>query len=747
MKLNHALLSMVVAALIHAPLLHADNQEDSFMLDDISAQEEAQPINTKEIELGGAYSSADSTKFGEYSGLTKSQGFVVGNINIRHRDAYDSGSGHYWNFIGSDLGLDFRSLQIEYGQQSKFKVFAGYDQLVHNTHVGAQTPFLGVGTTQLTLPSDWVPGTTTSGMDLLNASLKNVDITTERKNYFAGLFLNLPKHWTLSMDMSHEDKDGLESIGATFGISGFNPLSAVLPKPIDQETNDFDIKLAFNGDQSQFQLRYRLSLFDNRIDSLNWQNPYQLRLPSNTGFLDDQGGISLAPDNQAHHIKLSGAYRLGRTTRLSGGFSYGLMFQDEKFRDYTVNPALNITTPLPRNSADARVETRHANLVFTTRPMKRMDVRASYIYDQRDNETPINEYAVLRNDSENQISSLTSKTIRINQPYGRQQHKFKADVGYRVLPKTKISMGYGYNRNDRQYSQVEVTDEHSGNFKISTSPFSSISSWVKYEYSVRNGSGYRDNQLFLDSHTEQFLETVPVSLRFENDPLLRQYNISDRVRNKATFSTTWLALDTVDVSFMGRYVEDDYDSVRVGLKQSTNISSTLDINYNPNEMLSLYGFFSYEYFKNIQRGFRRFSNTQALALRDPANNWKVKTSDDIYTVGTGIEWQVIKDKLEIGFDYTFSNAITETNTKAGSNLSNLLVPDLTTSLHSLRLRGDYQLQRNIRLRLSYRYELLDTNDFALDNVNESTIDDVLSLGNRSPNYNAHIIAVSVIYNF
>ena len=104
-------------------------------------------------------------------------------------------------------------------------------------------------------------------MDLLNASLKNVDITTERKNYFAGLFLNLPKHWTLSMDMSHEDKDGLESIGATFGISGFNPLSTVLPKPIDQETNDFDIKLAFNGDQSQFQLRYRLSLFDNRIDS------------------------------------------------------------------------------------------------------------------------------------------------------------------------------------------------------------------------------------------------------------------------------------------------------------------------------------------------------------------------------------------------------------------------------------------------------------------------------------------------
>ena len=159
MKLNHALLSMVVAALIHAPLLHADNQEDSFMLDDISAQEEALPINTKEIELGGAYSSGDSTKFGEYSGLTDPQGFVVGNINIRHRDAYDSGSGQYWNFIGSDLGLDFRSLQVEYGQQGKFKVFAGYDQLVHNTHEGAQTPFLGVGTTQLTLPSDWVSGT------------------------------------------------------------------------------------------------------------------------------------------------------------------------------------------------------------------------------------------------------------------------------------------------------------------------------------------------------------------------------------------------------------------------------------------------------------------------------------------------------------------------------------------------------------------------------------------------------------
>ena len=82
---------------------------------------------------------------------------------------------------------------------------------------------------------------------------------------------------------------------------------------------------------------------------------------------------------RAHHIKLSGAYRLGRTTRLSGGFSYGLMFQDEKFRDYAVNPALNITTPLPRNSADARVETLHANLVFT-HPANETDGCACQLY-------------------------------------------------------------------------------------------------------------------------------------------------------------------------------------------------------------------------------------------------------------------------------------------------------------------------------------------------------------------------------
>ncbi len=111
---------------------------------------------------------------------------------------------------------------------------------------------------------------------------------------------------------------------------------------------------------------------------------------------------------------------LASKTRLNGSFSYGLMRQDADYLGYTVNPLLSVDRSLPRQNADAEFETIHGNLVYTTVPIKNIDIRSSYTYHQRSNNTPIDEYFVLRNDSEYQITQLSSQTIRTNLAYGRK---------------------------------------------------------------------------------------------------------------------------------------------------------------------------------------------------------------------------------------------------------------------------------------------------------------------------------------
>lgn len=53
----------------------------------------------------------------------------------------------------------------------------------------------------------------------------------------------------------------------------------------------------------------------------------------------------------------------------------------------------------------------------------------------------------------------------------------------------------------------------------------------------------------------------------------------------------------------------------------------------------------------------------------------------------------------------------------------------------------------MRLRLSYRYESLLTENFARDGVHVDTMDRVISLGSSSPDYNAHVFGLSMLYNF
>ena len=74
-------------------------------------------------------------------------------------------------------------------------------------------------------------------------------------------------------------------------------------------------------------------------------------------------------------------------------------------------------------------------------------------------------------------------------------------------------------------------------------------------------------------------------------------------------------------------------------------------------------------------------------------------------------------------------------------------PDVETRIFRLQLNGDYKIKENMTARFRYMYENMETDDFSLDGVDVDTLSNIILLGNQSPQYDAHVFGLSLIYRY
>jgi len=683
---------------------------------------------SSEVEVGIGYNSEDSFKFGEYNGLEDDGLFAVGNVIARQRAPFDGESTQYWEVIGTDLGLDSRNVYLGYGQQGTFDLFFEYDQIPHNQIDDARTPFRGAGGDNLTLPPGFDRDNLPSLMDTLQSDLRDVEIETERKDLGGGITWHLDRNWSISGEYHHQFKEGTDTIAAIFGTNGGNPASAILPEPIDYETDEVDVALSYAGARAQLEVSYEGSWFTNNDDSLTWDNPFD-EPPSGSAWVGDtsRGQLGLPPDNQAHRISVAGGYSLTDTTKVTGLVSYARMMQDDEFLPYTINPGI-ATVGLPRQSLDGEINNILANFAITARPTSELDLSARYRFDDRDNDTPRDAYFTVGGDAGNQETDP-----RLNLPYSVTQHLINLDAGYRILPDTKILVGYELDYKDRDYTVVETTRDHTFKGRVQTSPLDYLDGWAQYALTIRDGSEYVGNRPLLASHPLDDPDD------FENHPYLRKFFLADRNTNDFSAGVSVMASEQTTLGVSGGLTFNDYKGGDFGLDESTLGHITLDAGFSPRDDMTAYAFYTYEQNNFKQDGYS-FRPGGAIPV-DPASLWSVDTRDRVHTIGGRVEWAAIPDKLDIAAEYTFSKALTGFDIDAGSE-----VPDLESTINSLGISADYHLESNMSLKFAYRFETLTTEDFALDRV-EVDNTRVVGLGESSPDYTAHVFAVSFKYKF
>jgi MtrB/PioB family decaheme-associated outer membrane protein len=629
-----------------------------------------------------------------------------------------------------------------------------FDELPKYQTDSSEFFFDGLGGRSLSLPSGWVPGNNPTQMTMLDADLRKYDIDLKRRILGGGGSLVLPHNLDFDANYTHETKTGEKLVGAVLGINGGNPRAVIVPEPLDYTTQQIDSHLRYTTDLLQLQLGYYASGFDNDDDWLRWENPY---LPASNwpdrgpvGYPAGQKGEM--PDNWFHQVSGSGGLNLPYHRRLTVNTAFGWMTQHDDFQPYTINP--NIATPLglPGNDLDGMVKTRLVSAQFLSNPIPKLGFKAAYRWNERDNDTSVEDYYRVPNDVGDQVAE---EDARLNRPYSFEHHQVDVSLSYDVWKRTKLTALYAWDRTERDLQEVERNDENSFGFQLVSRANRYVTGGARYERFYRTGSRYDCVRPATATEANPLPNLGCPSesgsgLVYENHPLIRKYYMADRHRNEVHGWITVMPIESLSIGFDTRYDDDDYYHSTYGLTDSKSVVPGVDLTWTPADWLSFHAFYNFQKIEAHQNSISWSDDTTAF---DTDRRWTSRSRDIFHTVGAGFDVDAIPDRLTIGVDYLFAKSRGKIDTDVGSALTPMLpFPDNNTRLHDIRVHGDVRITEHLSTRLGYLFEKYHSSDWAIDSVcpgcmNFSGTAAAIGAGEQSPDYHAHVVSWSMKWEF
>lgn len=527
-KPNFAVQATVVAVRAAAVAMAAVAVAQGAESDDATRQL-TQPTNS--VEAGVGYVSQSSAKFGQYNGLFNQGAYGIFNFDVSGGGIYDSNDPTRWRVTGTDLGLPTRDVSAEYGEQGKFRINLGFDQLEDQRSDTYQTPYLGTGTNSLSLPSNWlvprVPQVSptsgnfrglspTTGLAPANVNgvvtpptaaqqaivnniiandvpaFNDINIGTNRTTYDGGFDYDFDSRWVFKASASHELKTGAKLMSMLSAASGTS--AVVLPDLIDQTTDQYNVSLNYTDEQGFFQAAYYGSVFHNSVGSMSWQNAF-IQTPT-------FATMSSAPSNQYNQLSLTGGYNFSKTTKLVLYGSYARNTQNDTF----LNDPSSLPLGLPRSSLNGLVDWSSFSARLTAKPTKDLSLVANYKFDYRDNRTPVSTYEFY--DANEPPASTASPfngvlglppgtlasniNIYANRPYSKKLNQVDLGANYAVAKGQALSADYQYQQINRSCpgSWINCADapktwENTLRVEWRSNAIEDFSSRISYAYSQR----------------------------------------------------------------------------------------------------------------------------------------------------------------------------------------------------------------------------------------------------------------------
>jgi MtrB/PioB family decaheme-associated outer membrane protein len=555
------------------------------------------------------------------------------------------------------------------------------------------------------------------------------DTRSRRDTAAVRLDYDITRDLDLRFAVKSTRRNGEQPWGASFGFSN----AIELPAPIDQRTNDISTAVEWSNRRGMARLAYDGSWFNNAVETLTWDNP--LRFTDQThasaysaGDGSSQGRQALWPDSTAHTVSASGSLALPARSRAFAAMSVGHWLQDQRLLPHTINSAI---TPIPLARDSAEAEARITSLAFrmTSRPAQYLWLSGQYRLYDYDNQTPhfpLTQYVRLDG---NVGTSITGGS----EPFSYTRHFVDLDASYTAWRHAAVRAGYAQERDDRTFRLFEETTDRTVRASIDTTGLAWGSVRLQYDRSVRTGDG-------LD---EQVLSDIGEQVS------LRQFDISDRTRDRVSAIVQLMPLDVLGVSASASIGRENRPAAAFGLQDNNLRAFTVGVDFAPGDAAAATLTYGFERYATRQRSRQANPGVQ---FNDPTRDWWTDLDENVHTLGLQFDVPRLFDRttLTAGYDYVGSRA---TYVYELAPNSTLVTPQQLTlvrnTLHTASAEVRYTLTRQLAVGAGYRFNGYDVEDFALSpgTLNSALIPTYVNLLQQWRPYDAHTGALRLFYTW
>lgn len=773
--------ALLGASVCLLPLLPLAAFADDF---DVGAKQDvaAAPLPSQNwITVGGQYSSGRSDYLNRFNGTEAPGWNAIGAFNYLSRDAWDSGKTFYFNVSGDRLGESDRTVAIRAGEQGTWGLTFGYDGISYDGGHNYQSVFqsngllipgiapgsvvVGYGSTATFTPAgvlgtgvtSW-HGTTIANSLWLPKTASAVhtqayDLSLQRDIYTLGGKVQYGD-WTITSGWRHEHKQGFQQQSLTIaGKPSIITSSAAAPttytsggmayflQPVEYDTDRFDLTAQYSTPRYQAQLNYNFSQFQDDDQAIALQNPWGLSASATYGNPANIAPIYvLPPNNSAHQIKGSFGANLTDTTRLNANMAYGVQVQNSQFINGNGNPSFT-TAANAAQSLQGFVETIYGNVALTSEPIKGLDLRAAYTFDDRDNETPRSVWNL------NTTSASGGNYTAPNFPYTFRHQALTLEAGYRVWGQTKLSVNDTLEDIYRSYGLSSDVQSNRTTVKLRGPVVEGLFASLSGAYEERWAHNYTPNAIWNVINATAHPDTTTDVSNF-----MAFYEAS-RKHGEIKAMVDASPFDGVSVSLMGKASKDTYPAAAntLGMRNNHNFSAGPDLAWEVSKSVQLHAFYTYQ---------QLYFDESAAVTSGGVLPFTIKDTNSVQTAGFDADWQAIPDKLKITFDANLSMgdtayalgegvipaSVTTNSLNTYGYLNFTPLPDVKSTMITLGAKGEYTINPNTTLMFGYAFEKFNYKDF-VNNIGATQYANAFIPGTVNPNEGIHVAYAAVRVRF
>ncbi len=672
-----------------------------------------------------------------------------------------------------------------------WRVRGSFSSLRRHYATDARSLLDGVGEGQQTLRGGLAAGGN-SQAEILSAIAALRDETLAVTRDRTTLRLDLTPSPTLRLYSSYrfEDRDGARPFGGALGFPLPSPTGQWIEssEPVDAHTHEVAAGLEWAGNAAQLNLRYGVSLFDNRLDGLRFENPFDLGDPDIR-----EGRFALSPSNRAHRVESDFAWSLPGRVQLGGGFAWSRHRQNESLLPPTVNSGLvgsganpleldlwNTRDALLRERADARIDRGIAHLYALWSPTPRLRLRARGRLEDHDDDTryrTVNpSIGALGYVSEDGALEATTGFRRVFQagvratddwryrsiPTSHRTWEGELEGDLRLYGKTRVRATARRRSIERDHRAREHTRERTLGLALTSRDIGRLTLRLAVESASRSGSPYdlrRLDDRFVSSLAGYVGplpggQTPPYGLAQH-----RQRDLANRTRHHGRLRVHWLLRDDMDLAGVAEFTRENYRAA-YGLRDRDSDQAHLQWSWRPRPALEAHLHYGFE---------RRWTEMglvdERFAVSEDPNaggpwfpldwSWAQRSRARIHQLGSGLRWRPHR-RAELRVDFRLHHSVESVRydfASAGA-LASVTPEQAGDRFPELRYR-DYVLEHTLRvalmedaaLRLFHRYQNSSVRDFAQRGLAPDFAGRAVVLGHVDDDYEAHVFGVTLQVRF